>query len=88
MSGLCLAVGFLCTIAAVGKVAAGAASSAVGDVVSSAWQQVCQSFADAATQMLKAFAAAFVAIPDVNLGSAGVRSVFGISEGLGPSDDN
>jgi hypothetical protein len=59
---------FLCTIAAVGKAAAGAVSGAAGDVVSSAWQQVCQSFTDAATQMLKAFAAAFVAIPDVNLG--------------------
>lgn len=55
---------------------------AVGDVASSAWDQVCKSFADAASQLLGAFGKAFVAIPDVDLGSAGIRNVYGISLGL------
>jgi hypothetical protein len=54
----------------------------VGDVVSSAWQQVCQSFADAASSLLKEFAKAFTAIPDPDLSSAGIRSVYGVSLGI------
>jgi hypothetical protein len=54
----------------------------VGDAVSSAWQQVCQSFADAASSLLKEFAQAFVAIPDPDLASPGIRSVYGVSLGI------
>jgi hypothetical protein len=55
-----------------------AASAAVG----SAWYDVCQSFGDAATGMLQAFAKAFAAIPDVDLASGGVKSVYGLSLGI------
>src|SRR5216683_891328 len=54
----------------------------VGGVVSSAWDAVCKSFADAASQLLGAFAKAFVAMPPVAIGSAGVRNVYAISLGL------
>jgi hypothetical protein len=54
----------------------------VGGFVSSAWQQVCQSFADAASSLLKEFAKAFAAIPDPDLSSAGIKSVFGVSLGI------
>jgi hypothetical protein len=53
-----------------------------GGFVSSAWQQVCQSFADAASSLLKEFAKAFAAIPDPDLASAGIKSVFGVSLGI------
>jgi hypothetical protein len=62
--------------------ATGLAGGAIGSVASSAWDQVCQSFAGAASQLLGAFGKAFVAIPPVNLGSAGVRNVYAISLGL------
>jgi len=68
MNGLCSLSTALCIISAVG----GAARSVVGDAVSSAWQQVCQSFADAAVQMLQAFAHAFAVIPDISLTSTGI----------------
>jgi len=54
----------------------------VSDIVSSAWDGICQSFADAATSVLTSFAKAFVAIPDVDLSSAGLRNVYAISLGL------
>jgi len=54
----------------------------VGGFVSSAWQQVCQSFADAAASLLKEFAKAFAAIPDPDLATAGIKSVYGISLGI------
>jgi hypothetical protein len=54
----------------------------VGDAVSSAWQQVCQSFAGAAASLLKEFAQAFAAIPDPDLAAAGVKSVYGLSLGI------
>ena len=60
----------------------GLVGTAVGSVASSAWDQVCRSFADAAAQLLGAFGKAFVAIPPVNLGSGGVRNVYAISLGL------
>ena len=41
----------------------------VDSMVSSAWDSICQSFADAATSVLTSFAKAFVAIPDVDLTS-------------------
>jgi hypothetical protein len=58
------------------------AGNAIGSVASSAWNQVCRSFADAASQLLDAFGKAFVAIPPVSLGSNGVRNVYAISLGL------
>jgi hypothetical protein len=51
----------------------------VGDVAASAWDSVCRSFADAAVGLLKVFADAFVAFPNVDLSSGGIRSVYGIS---------
>ena len=60
----------------------GLVGTAVGSVASSAWDQVCQAFANAAAQLLGAFGKAFVAIPPVNLGSGGVRNVYAISLGL------
>lgn len=57
-------------------------SAGVGDVASSAWDSICKSFADAATSVLTSFAKAFVAIPDVDLTSTGLRSVYSISLGL------
>ncbi|WP_370072274.1 conjugal transfer protein TrbL family protein [Streptacidiphilus sp. MAP5-3] len=51
-------------------------------LASSAWNNICKSFADAATSVLTSFAKAFVAIPDVDLTSTGLRSVFAISLGL------
>lgn len=56
--------------------------NAVGSVASSAWDQLCQAFTDAAAQLLQAFGKAFVAIPPVSLGSNGVRNVYAISLGL------
>ena len=58
------------------------AGNAIGSVASSAWNQLCQAFADAASQLLEAFGKAFVAIPPVSLGSNGVRNVYAISLGL------
>ncbi|WP_412749631.1 hypothetical protein [Krasilnikovia sp. M28-CT-15] len=58
----------------------------VGDVISgaasSAWESVCKSFAEAAVTMLKGFAEAFAAFPNVDLTSSGVRSVYGLSLGI------
>jgi hypothetical protein len=45
----------------------------------SGWDSICQSFANAAQQLLGAFARSFVSIPPVNLSYAGVRSVYGLS---------
>jgi hypothetical protein len=78
MNSLCTVIAVFCLITAAG----GAAKSAVGDVVSSAWQQVCQSFADAASQMLQEFAKAFAAIPPVSLTTPGITSVYAISLGI------
>jgi hypothetical protein len=66
----------------IGVVIGSMVGGAVGDVASSAWDQVCKSFADAASQLLGAFGKAFVAIPNVDLASAGIRNVYGISLGL------
>ena len=60
----------------------GLVGTAIGGAASSAWDEVCKSFADAAAQILGAFGTAFVAIPPVNLGSAGVRNVYAICLGL------
>jgi hypothetical protein len=81
MNSMCTVSVALCIVSSVGGVAKGF----VGGVVSSAWQQVCQSFADAATQMLQAFANAFAAIPPVNLASPGISSVYAISLGIAAS---
>lgn len=82
MNGLCTLSSALCVISAVGGAAKKAVGGAISDTVSSAWQQVCQSFADAASQLLQAFAKAFAAIPDVSLTSPGIKSVYGVSMGI------
>jgi hypothetical protein len=57
--------------------------SAADSAAGSAWYAICQSFGDAATGMLQAFAKAFAAIPPVDLASGGVKSVYGLSMGIG-----
>ncbi len=57
-------------------------SDGVDSIVSSAWDSICKSFADGATSVLTSFAKAFVAIPDVDLTSIGLRNVYAISLGL------
>jgi hypothetical protein len=47
--------------------------------VSSAWDAVCKSFADAAAQLLGAFGKGFAALPDLNLDTAGITGTYGIS---------
>ncbi|WP_194904787.1 hypothetical protein [Catenulispora rubra] len=59
-----------------------AIGSVVGGAASSAWDAICKDFAKSAAQLLGAFAKAFVAIPNVDLASGGVKSVYGISMGL------
>jgi len=60
----------------------GCVGDVVGSAVSSVWDSICQSFGDAATAMLQGFATAFAGSDKVNLTSAGVSSVYGISLGL------
>jgi hypothetical protein len=43
------------------------------------WDAICQSFAQAAQQLLSSFAKSFASIPPVSLSYAGVRSVYGLS---------
>lgn len=57
-------------------------SDAASSVASSAWDMVCKSFADAADQLLKAFAQAFAAMPNIDVTSPGVRNVYAISMGI------
>jgi len=57
------------------------AASAVGDVASSAWDSICQSFADAFTSVLKWFGGVFASMPDPDLGS--IHGVYAISLTLG-----
>jgi hypothetical protein len=47
-----------------------------------AWDGVCHSFVTAASELLGAFGKAFVAIPPVDLGGAGIRNVYAISLGI------
>jgi hypothetical protein len=54
----------------------------VTDVATSAWNSICESFATACASLLQAFAKAFVAIPPVDLGSPGIKTVYAISLGL------
>ena len=59
----------------------GCVGDVVGSAVSSVWDNICQSFGNAATSMLQSFGNAF-ASPNtdaVNLGSDGVHSVYTIS---------
>jgi len=59
----------------------GCVGDVVGSAVSSVWDNICKSFGDAATSMLKSFGDAF-ASPNtdaVNLSSDGVHSVYTIS---------
>ncbi|WP_370066452.1 hypothetical protein [Streptacidiphilus sp. MAP5-3] len=54
----------------------------MSSMASSAWNSICKSFADACTEVLKAFANAFVKIPPIDLSGHGIRSVYAISLGL------
>ena len=56
--------------------------SAADAAVGSTWYAICQSFGDAATSMLQAFAKSFASIPDVDLASGGIKTVYGISLGI------
>lgn len=56
--------------------------SGASDIVSSAWDSICQSFANAATSLLTGFANAFVNIPNVDVASPGIKSVYSISLGI------
>jgi hypothetical protein len=59
----------------------GCVGDVVGSAVSSVWDNICQSFGNAATSMLQSFGTAF-ASPNtdaVNLGSDGVHSVYALS---------
>lgn len=60
----------------------GCIGDVVGSAVSSVWDNICQSFGDAATSMLKGFGNAFASTDTVDLTGAGVRSVYAISLGL------
>jgi len=67
-----------CNVLDVGGCFADLAKSAA----TSLWDQICQSFADSATSMLKQFATWFANMPDASLDGAGVRSVYSISMGI------
>jgi hypothetical protein len=56
-----------------------AAGSGASDAATTAWDAICKSFADAAAELLKAFGQAFATLPTVNLETAGISSVYGIS---------
>ena len=62
--------------------AADVGGGVTGSVAASAWEAICKSFADAASALLKAFAEAFVAIPPVDLTSAGIANIYSISLGI------
>jgi hypothetical protein len=57
----------------------GVTGSAAGNAVSTGWDIVCKSFADAAAQLLAAFGRAFAALPEVRLSSAGIAGTYGIA---------
>ncbi|PYC82577.1 hypothetical protein C7C46_09440 [Streptomyces tateyamensis] len=67
---------------ALGPVLNTVAGDAASSLASSAWNSICKSFADACTEVLKAFANAFVKIPPIDLSGHGIRSVYAISLGL------
>ena len=56
--------------------------SGASDIANDAWNSICQSFADAATKLLTSFASAFVSIPDLDVSSPGVKSVYALSLGI------
>ncbi|GLW53033.1 conjugal transfer protein TrbL family protein [Kitasatospora phosalacinea] len=58
------------------------AGDAVSKMASSAWESICQSFADAMVDLLKTFADAFAKMAGPDLASNGVRSVYAISLGI------
>lgn len=58
------------------------AGGLIGNAATSAWESVCRSFAEAATELMKGFAKAFVAIPPVDLNSGGIKGVYAISLAL------
>ncbi|GAB7048453.1 hypothetical protein [Catenuloplanes indicus] len=82
MSGRIQAVLLDCVITAPTTCVEDAVEDVVGGAAASAWETVCRSFADAAVAMLEGFAKAFVAFPPVDLSSAGVQQVYGISLGI------
>lgn len=58
-----------------------AAAGVVSNMAGSAWDAICQSFADAFTSVLKWFAGVFTSMPDPDLRS--IHGVYGISLTLG-----
>ncbi|HEY1914359.1 MAG TPA: hypothetical protein VGH27_02175 [Streptosporangiaceae bacterium] len=78
----CLTDPLSCALRLVSPNVGSTVGGAVGGFVGSAWDAVCQSFTVAASQLLDAFGKAFVAIPPVDVESAGVRNVYGLSLGL------
>lgn len=60
----------------------GCVGDVVGSAVTSVWDNICQSFGDAATSMLQSFGNAFASTDTVDLGSDGVRSVYALSLGI------
>lgn len=53
------------------------ATGVASDAATSAWDEVCKSFATGAADLLKAFGQAFTALPTLNLASAGISSTYG-----------
>jgi hypothetical protein len=58
-------------------------SGIVAGWLQDAWEKICQSFADAAVEMLEGFAHAFTAMPELDLTADGIQSAYAISLGLG-----
>jgi hypothetical protein len=59
-----------------------AVTGTVSAAVPDAWDAICKSFAQAAAELLQAFAKAFAALPDVNPAAAGISGVYGMSLAL------
>ena len=57
------------------------AGSAIGDVAGSAWDAICQSFADALTSVLQWFGGVFASMPDPDLDS--IHGVYALSLTVG-----
>lgn len=60
----------------------GCVGDVVGSAVTSVWDNICQSFGDAATSILQSFGNAFASTDTVDLSSDGVRSVYALSLGI------
>src|SRR6266566_1093097 len=58
---------------------AGGQVNTPGTPGASGWDAICQSFAQAAQQLLTSFAKSFVSVPPVSFSYSSVRSVYGLS---------